>query len=71
MNLGFGRPAWTLRHLTYLDDNGVYWEVVVSERGLPSSYRDIYESIVNGKEVERRGNIVMMQIMEDGQVDLH
>ena len=36
-------------------------------------YRDIYESIINGKEkvVKDEETLLVMQIMEDGQVDLH
>ncbi len=61
--------------LTYLDDNGVYHkEAVVSEVGdYRQVYRDIYETIVNGKEkvVKDEETLLVMQIMEDGQVDLH
>ncbi|MGH2066695.1 Gfo/Idh/MocA family oxidoreductase, partial [Aerococcus sp. L_4] len=61
--------------LTYLDDDGVYYkEAVVSEVGdYRQVYRDIYETIINGKEkvVKDEETLLVMQIMEDGQVDLH
>lgn len=61
--------------LTYIDDKGKYHqEKVVSEVGdYRQVYRDIYETIINGKEkiVKDEETLLVMQIMEDGQVDLH
>ncbi|OYW73739.1 MAG: NAD(P)-dependent oxidoreductase [Aerococcus viridans] len=75
-NPGFGVDAE--EHygiLTYKDDNGKFHkELVVSEVGdYRQVYRDIYETIINGKEkvVKDEETLLVMQIMEDGQVDLN
>lgn len=61
--------------LTYLDDEGNYHkEAVVSELGdYRQVYRDIYETIINGKEkvVKDEETLLVMQLMEDGQTDMH
>lgn len=60
--------------LTYKDETGKFHkELVVSEVGdYRQVYRDIYETIINGKEkvVKDEETLLVMQIMEDGQVDL-